>query len=69
MSVRNLKHLFAPGSVALVGASERPGSLGATLLHNLLAGGFKGEIYLVNPKYPTLAGRHCYPSVSELPQA
>ena len=69
MSVRNLEHLFAPTSVALVGASERPGSLGATLLHNLLAGGFKGEVWPVNPKYGELAGRRCYASVAELPQA
>jgi len=69
MSVRNLEHLFAPKSVALVGASERPGSLGATLLHNLLAGGFKGEVWPVNPKYGELAGRRCYASVAELPAA
>jgi acetyltransferase len=69
MSVRNLEHLFAPTSVALVGASERPGSLGATLLHNLLAGGFKGEVWPVNPKYAQLGGRRCYASVAELPQA
>ena len=69
MSVRNLEHLFAPKSVALIGASERPGSLGATLLHNLLAGGFKGEVWPVNPKYGELAGRRCYASVAELPQA
>ncbi|SFD09377.1 bifunctional acetate--CoA ligase family protein/GNAT family N-acetyltransferase [Massilia yuzhufengensis] len=69
MSVRNLGHLFAPSSVALIGASERAGSLGATLLHNLLAGGFKGEVWPVNPKYSELAGRRCYASVAELPQA
>ncbi|MCA1856342.1 bifunctional acetate--CoA ligase family protein/GNAT family N-acetyltransferase [Massilia oculi] len=69
MSVRNLGHLFAPASVALVGASERPGSLGATLLHNLLAGGFAGEVWPVNPKHAQLGGRRCYASVAELPAA
>ncbi|RZA33322.1 MAG: GNAT family N-acetyltransferase, partial [Lysobacteraceae bacterium] len=69
MSVRNLEHLFAPKSVALIGASERPGSLGATLLHNLLAGGFKGEVWPVNPKHGELAGRRCYPDVAALPAA
>ncbi len=69
MSVRNLEHLFAPSSVALIGASERPGSLGATLLHNLLAGAFKGEVWPVNPKYAELAGRRCYANVAELPAA
>lgn len=67
MSVRNLEHLFAPKSVALIGASERPGSLGATLLHNLLAGSFKGEVLFVNPKYQQLAGRPCHADVSALP--
>ena len=69
MSVRNLERLFAPRSVALVGASERPGSLGATLLANLVDGGFKGELYPVNPKYEQLAGRRCYASVDQLPAA
>ncbi|VXB11977.1 bifunctional acetate--CoA ligase family protein/GNAT family N-acetyltransferase [Massilia sp. 9I] len=69
MSVRNLEHLFAPSSVALIGASERPGSLGATLLHNLLAGAFKGEVWPVNPKYAELAERRCYANVAELPEA
>ncbi len=69
MSIRNLAHLFAPGSVALIGASARPGSLGATLLENLLAGGFKGEIWPVNPHYQELGGRRCYASVAALPQA
>ena len=69
MSVRNLEHLFAPTSVALVGASERPGSLGATVLHNLLAGGYQGEVWPVNPKYERLAGRTCYASVAALPAA
>ena len=67
MSVRNLQYLFAPKSVALIGASERPGSLGATLLHNLEAAGFRGEIYAVNPKYQQLGGRTCYASVADLP--
>ena len=69
MSVRNLQHLFAPGSVALVGASERPGSVGATAMRNLAGAGFKGPIYPVNPKHKTVAGLHCYASVADLPQA
>ncbi|QJE02743.1 GNAT family N-acetyltransferase [Massilia forsythiae] len=69
MSVRNLRQLFAPKSIALVGASERPGSVGATVLRNLLAGGFKGPLYPVNPKYETLAGLRAWPDVTDLPQA
>jgi acetyltransferase len=69
MSVRNLRQLFAPKSVALIGASKRPGSVGATVLHNLLAGGFTGTIYPVNPKYDELDGLQVWPDVSRLPQA
>ena len=69
MSVRNLGKLFAPRSVALVGASDRPGSLGATLLRNLVAGGFRGTIYPVNPKHTELAGLPVAASVAELPAA
>jgi len=69
MTVRNLQHLFAPNSVAVIGASEKPHSVGATVLHNLLGGGFKGEIYPVNPKYDSLSGRKVYRSIAALPAA
>jgi acetyltransferase len=67
MSVRNLQYLFAPASVALIGASDRAGSLGATLLSNLDAGGFRGPIYPVNPKYSQLGGRTAYAGLAQLP--
>ncbi|GGE73590.1 bifunctional acetate--CoA ligase family protein/GNAT family N-acetyltransferase [Massilia psychrophila] len=69
MSVRNLQYLFAPKSVALIGASERLGSVGATVLRNLAGAGFKGAIFPVNPKYRHLGGYACYTSVNDLPQA
>ncbi|HEY0845415.1 MAG TPA: GNAT family N-acetyltransferase [Noviherbaspirillum sp.] len=69
MTVRNLKHLFEPKSVAVVGASQRPHSVGATVLQNLVGGGFEGAIFPVNPKYDTLAGLKTYASVSRLPSA
>ncbi|MEO7496619.1 MAG: GNAT family N-acetyltransferase [Massilia sp.] len=69
MSIRNLQHLFAPQSVALIGASDRPHSVGATVLANLVAGGFKGDIFPVNLKYDMLAGREVYRSVADLPVA
>ena len=56
MSVRNLQFLFEPKSVAVIGASARPQSVGATVLANMLGGGFKGALYAVNPKYTELAG-------------
>lgn len=67
MTIRNLDALFRPRSVALVGATRRPLSVGATVLDNLMAGGFTGPVYLVNPKYETLAGVPCYPSIGALP--
>jgi acetyltransferase len=67
MSVRNLEFLFQPKSVAVIGASERPRSVGATVLRNLLGGGFGGPIYPVNPKYRMLAGRPAYHRVAQLP--
>jgi acetyltransferase len=64
MSTRNLQYLFEPKSVAVIGASARPHSVGATVLANLLAGGFRGELYAVNPKYDELAGRPVYRDVA-----
>jgi acetyltransferase len=69
VSIRNLDRLFAPRSVALVGASERPGSLGATLLRNLTAGGFRGTVHPVNPKYTMLGGLPVAASVADLATA
>jgi hypothetical protein len=51
MSTYRLHHLFAPRSVALIGASRREGSLGRIILENLREGGFEGAIHLVNPRY------------------
>jgi acyl-CoA synthetase (NDP forming) len=59
--------LFYPRSVAFVGASGRMGKWGYTLLTNTIGGGFIGEIYLVNPKGGTIAGRPVYQSVKDIP--
>ncbi|MEO8004238.1 MAG: bifunctional acetate--CoA ligase family protein/GNAT family N-acetyltransferase [Betaproteobacteria bacterium] len=56
MSVRNLEHLFRPSSVAVIGASDRTGSVGATVMRNLLGGGFKGPIQPINPRHAVVAG-------------
>jgi acetyltransferase len=68
MTVKNLSYLFQPASVALIGASERTGSLGALVARNLQAGGFQGELLAVNPKYDSVQGRPCYRDVASLPQ-
>jgi acetyltransferase len=68
MSTRNLKHLFQPKSVAVIGASKRPHSVGATVLKNLVVGGYAGTIMPVNPKYESLAGLQVYKGIGQLPQ-
>lgn len=69
MTIRNLDKLFAPRSVAVIGASDRPGKVGTVVLENLLKAGFGGSIWPVNPKYRKLQGIPCYASVSALPVA
>ncbi len=67
MTIRNLDKLLAPKSVAFIGASPEPGSVGAIVTANLQAGGFAGPIWLVNPHHPSIDGAKCYASVAELP--
>ncbi len=67
MSVRHLDQFFKAGSVAVVGASARQGSVGATVLANLMSGGFQGPIWPVNPKYRELEGQAVYPDIDALP--
>ncbi len=64
---RNLDRLLRPRSVALVGASSTPGSLGEAVLINLEEAGFAGGLYLVNPKRLVIRGRQCLGSIAELP--
>ena len=63
-----LRPLVAPRSVALVGASARPGSLSSSATRACSSSGFEGDLYLVNPNYPEIEGRRCYPSLSSLPE-
>ena len=67
MSSRNLEYLLAPHSVALVGASDRPNSVGATVMRNLLAGGFDGAIWPVNAKHDRVAGHEAFRRINDLP--
>ncbi len=69
MTVRNLKFMFSPASVAVIGASDRPQSLGAMVMRNLLAGGYAGTILPVNPKHSRVAGVRAVPDVGSLDQA
>src|SRR5512136_3044845 len=65
-SLIELDSLLKPRSVAVLGASERP-SVGRTIIENLERIGFEGAVYPINPRYQTLLGRRCYPSIEELP--
>ena len=56
MSIRNLDRLLEPGSVAVIGASDRIGSVGATVWRNLRAGTFVGPVVAVNPHHARLDG-------------
>lgn len=67
MSVRNLKKLFRPTSVAVIGASNTAEAAGARVMRNLLHGGFKGPIMPVNPKHDSVQGVLAYPDVASLP--
>ncbi|MFY7836426.1 MAG: acetate--CoA ligase family protein [Novosphingobium sp.] len=63
-----LDRFLRPKSVAVVGASDKPGALGATLLTNLDRNGYSGAIYPVNPKREEIMGKRCYASVDALPE-
>ena len=68
MSIRNLDALLEPKSVAVFGASNRTGSVGATVWRNLRAGRFTGAIYPVNPKYKALDELAVFARAADLPQ-
>ena len=64
---RQLDSIFSPQTIAIIGATEAPGSVGRTVLENLLAGGFAGQVYPVNPKRDKILGLKAYPDVKVLP--
>ena len=71
MSIRNLHDLFAPKSVVLIGASDRPHSVGATVLRNLIGGRsgaeLAGRVMAINPHHSALMGLPVYPDIDSLP--
>jgi acyl-CoA synthetase (NDP forming) len=62
-----LDALFRPGSIAVVGASEKP-TIGRRLIVSLDRIGFTGLVYPINPGYPSVLGRECYPSIADTPE-
>lgn len=65
--MNDLNRLLRPRSIAIVGASEKPSALGATVLANLERFGFGGEIHLINPRREAIGTRACLPSIEALP--
>ena len=66
MSIDNMDKIFRPESIAVVGASERKGSVGAALMHNLIEGGFPGQIHPINPNHKKLWKLPACPSIKDL---
>ena len=66
--VASMQHALMPGSVAVIGASRRPGSVGRVILRNIIAGGFSGPVYPVNPGAAELDGIPSLPSAAALPE-
>jgi len=62
-----LDPLLRPRSVAVVGASKRPDSMGEWALKNLRRGGYQGQVYAVNPRHDSLMGQRCFASIADLP--
>jgi acyl-CoA synthetase (NDP forming)/RimJ/RimL family protein N-acetyltransferase len=65
--VASLEHLLRPASVAVIGAGRRRGSVGREILHNIVAGGFDGSVYAVNPLGRSMEGLACLASADDLP--
>jgi acetyltransferase len=63
-----LEAIFNPKTVAVIGATEQPGSVGRTMLWNLISSPFGGTVYAVNPKRHNVLGIKAYPSVTSIPE-
>jgi acetyltransferase len=66
MSIHNLDKIFKPGSVAIIGASERNGSIGSSLVKNLSEAGYEGNIFPVNPRHKFIQGLPAYSSIRKI---
>ena len=67
-AAESMRAVLNPRSVAVVGASRKPGSIGAALVHNLRQYGFRGKIYPVNPDAPEIEGLKAYRRLSDVPR-
>ncbi len=67
MALDGIMTMFNPQSIAIIGASDKPHSVGAIVVNNLINGGYKNPIYPVNPKYKAIQGIPAFSSVKEIP--
>jgi acyl-CoA synthetase (NDP forming)/GNAT superfamily N-acetyltransferase len=67
-NVASLRPVFAPQSVAVIGASRRPGTVGRAVLDNIKSCGYQGRLYAVNPNARQVGGIPCFPDVPSLPE-
>jgi acetyltransferase len=65
---RALDTIFAPKNIAVIGATETPGSVGRTIVWNLISSPFGGTVFPINPKRPSVLGIKAYPSISDVPE-
>src|SRR5689334_7710938 len=68
MNAYPLEAIFKPRSVAVIGATEREGSVGRTIVHNMLTSPFGGRVYPINSKYSSVLGARTYAHVGEVPE-
>ena len=67
-AVAAVRSCLEPTSVAIIGASHRPGTVGSAILHNALSSDFRGAIYAVHPRADVIQGRKAYGSVCDIPE-
>ncbi len=67
MGIHNLDRMFNPESIAVIGARQKPDSMGAVMMRNLKDGGFGGEIFPVNPRHSQIMGYMAFASVEAIP--
>ena len=64
---KNIKSIMSPKSIAVVGATNRPGSVGLAVFRNILTAGFQGVLYPVNPKARYVQSVKAYPKLEDIP--
>ena len=64
--MKNLKHIFEPQSIAIIGATEKEGAVGKSILSNILQSCFNGNVYPVNPKYKSMMNLKSYTNINDI---